>query len=268
MSTVAVCGGAAAGRSSGAADLLVSAEPSKEEVNRAGRLIAELLTAYRADDAETLSRLEGEELERLEDAIERIEWWRSLHARPLTSLSANLRHYLKEQGPVVVTQRLKRSPTMIDKLLREPTMNLTQMADIGGCRALLADQEKVYAVTTRLRRNWDVTRTRDYAAEPKDSGYRAVHLIVRRKGRLIEVQLRTPLQDEWANQVEEDSRRVGRNFKGGEGQQEVRDYYAVVSELLALRELGEEPDEELRQRLLTAYEAAQPYLVTDTGGKR
>jgi hypothetical protein len=61
---------------------------------------------------------------------------------------------------------------------------------------------------------------------------------------------------------------VGRNFKGGEGQQEVRDYYAVVSELLALRELGEEPDEELRQRLLTAYEAAQPYLVTDTGGKR
>jgi putative GTP pyrophosphokinase len=157
---------------------------------------------------------------------------------------------------------------MIDKLLREPTMNLTQMADIGGCRALLADQEKVYAVAARLRRNWDITRTRDYAAEPKDSGYRAVHLIVRRKGRLIEVQLRTPLQDEWANQVEEDSRRVGRNFKGGEGQREVHDYYAVVSELLALRELDMEPDEDLRQRLLEAYEAAQHYLATDTGGKR
>lgn len=79
------------------------------------------------------------------------------------------------------------------------------MADIGGCRALLIDQSKADAVAARLRRNWDVTRTRDYAAEPKDSGYRAVHLIVRRKGRLIEVQLRTPLQDAWANQVEEDS---------------------------------------------------------------
>jgi putative GTP pyrophosphokinase len=157
---------------------------------------------------------------------------------------------------------------MVDKLLREPTMKLTQMADIGGCRALLQDQAAIYEVARRLRRNWEVERTRDYAAEPKDSGYRAVHLIVRRKGRLIEVQLRTPLQDAWANQVEEDSRRVGRNFKGGEGQQEVHNYYAVVSELLALRESSEEPDKELRQRLLTAYEAAQPYLTTETGGKR
>jgi hypothetical protein len=246
----------------------MASQPTKEEVNRAGRLVAEMLAAYKADDHETLERLEGNELERLETAVEIIEWWRSLHAKPLTSLSANLRHYLKEQGPVVVTQRLKRAPTMIDKLLREPTMNLTQMADIGGCRALLADQGKVYAVAARLRRNWDVARTRDYAGEPKASGYRAVHLIVRRKGRLIEVQLRTPLQDAWANQVEEDSRRVGRNFKGGEGQQEVHDYYAVVSELLALRELVVEPDEDLRQRLLAAYQAAQPYLVTDAGGKR
>jgi hypothetical protein len=215
----------------------------------------------------TLGRL-GEEGRRLDAAIEIIEWWRGLHAKPLTSLSANLRHYLKEQGPVVVTQRLKRAPTMIDKLLREPKMKLTQMADIGGARALLADQAKVYAVAARLRRNWEVTRTRDYAAQPKDSGYRAVHLIVRRRGRLIDVQLRTPLQDAWANQVEEDSRRVGRNFKGGEGQQEVHDYYAVVSELLALRELGEEPDNELRQRLLATYRSAQHYLTTNTGGTR
>jgi putative GTP pyrophosphokinase len=246
----------------------MTTEPTKEAVNRAARLVAELLAAYKADDVEAMERLEVEELDRLEAAVEIIEWWRGLHAKPLTSLSANLRHYLKEQGPVVVTQRLKRAPTMIDKLLREPTMNLTQMADIGGCRALLPDQEKVYAVAVRLRRNWDVVRTRDYAAEPKSSGYRAVHLIVRRKGRLIEVQLRTPLQDAWANQVEEDSRRVGRNFKGGEGQQEVHDYYAAVSELLALRAMDEEPDKSLRQRLLTAYEAAQPYLTTDTGGKR
>jgi hypothetical protein len=61
---------------------------------------------------------------------------------------------------------------------------------------------------------------------------------------------------------------VGRNFKGGEGQQEVHNYYAVVSELLALRELGEEPDNELRRRLLAAYKATQAYLVTNKGGKR
>jgi (p)ppGpp synthase/HD superfamily hydrolase len=245
----------------------VASQPSKEAVNRAGALIAELMAAYNAGDVEEQERLEADD-DPLDDAVALIDWWRSLHAKPLTSLSANLRYYLKPHGPVVVTQRLKRAPTMIDKLLREPTMKLTQMADIGGCRALLQDQAAVYEIARRLRRNWEVERTRDYAAEPKDSGYRAVHLIVKRRGRLIEVQLRTPLQDAWANQVEEDSRRVGRNFKGGEGQQEVHNYYAVVSELLALRELGEEPDNELRRRLLAAYKATQAYLVTNKGGKR
>lgn len=206
---------------------------------------------------------------KLEEAIDLIDWWRSLHAKPLTSLSANLRHYLKPHGPVIVTQRLKRLPTVVDKLLREPHMKLAQMADIGGCRALLRDQDAVYAVARRLRRNWEVQRTRDYAAAPKDSGYRAVHLIVRRKGRLIEVQLRTPLQDEWANQVEDDSRRVGSNFKGGEGQQEVHTYYAVVSEMLALRERAQETDGELRLRLADAYQAAQPFLASsETKGRR
>lgn len=99
-----------------------------------------------------------------------------------------------------------------------------------------------------------------------------MHLIVRRKGRLIEVQLRTPTQDAWANQVEEDSRRVGSDFKGGRGQAEVHaevhEYYVVVSEFLALREQGAEPDDELRQRLLRTYTAAQPFLATATGEKR
>lgn len=130
---------------------------------------------------------------------------------------------------------------------------------------MLPDQGAVYEVAKEIRRNWEVQRTRDYAAQPKLSGYRAVHLIVRRKGRLIEVQLRTPTKDAWANQVEEDSRRVGRNFKGGEGQQEVHAYYAVVSELLALRELGAKPDEKLNERLLSAYTEAQPFLTNDSG---
>jgi hypothetical protein len=71
-----------------------------------------------------------------------------------------------------------------------------------------------------------------------------------------------------ANQVEEDSRRVGRDFKGGKGRVEVHEYYVAVSELLALRELGAEPDDELRQRLLRTYTAAQPFLTTTTGEKR
>jgi putative GTP pyrophosphokinase len=239
-------------------------DPSKGEVNRAGRLAAECLAVLRSKDEAAIARLE--ELDSIDRAFELIDWWRGLHAKPLTSLSANLRHYVKPHGHVLVTQRLKRFPTVVDKILREPKMNLTQMADIGGCRALLPNQAAANDVAKDLRRNWDVQRTRDYVAEPKASGYRAVHLIVRRKGRLIEVQLRTPLQDQWANQVEEDSRRVGQNFKGGQGQSEVHDYYRVVSELLALRESDGEPDDALRERLLSTYKVAQPYLRRASSG--
>ena len=42
-----------------------------------------------------------------------------------------------ERLPVQVSQRMKRVPTIIDKLLREPTLLLSRMQDIGGCRAML-----------------------------------------------------------------------------------------------------------------------------------
>ena len=242
--------------------------PSKEAVNRAGRFVAGLLAELNAGNPDKVAQIEDTSPERIDEAVKLLDWWRGLHAKPLTSVSANLRHYVKPHGHILVTQRLKRLPTIVDKLLREPHMKLTQMADIGGCRALLPDQAAVNDVAKRLRKNWEVTRTRDYAADPKASGYRAVHLIVMRKGRLIEVQLRTPEQDAWANQVEEDSRRVGRNFKGGQGQSEVHEYYVVVSELLALREHGADADDELRQRLLRTYKAAQPFLTTGSGGRQ
>jgi putative GTP pyrophosphokinase len=65
------------------------------------------------------------------------------------------------------------------------------MQDIGGIRALLPSLSHVYAVSRRLRKTWTIIRVRDYTAEPKPSGYRALHLTVRRGGYPVEVQLRT-----------------------------------------------------------------------------
>lgn len=41
-----------------------------------------------------------------------------------------------ERLPVHVSQRLKRVPTIMNKLLSEPTLPLSRMHDIGGCRAI------------------------------------------------------------------------------------------------------------------------------------
>lgn len=229
----------------------------KGKVDRAGRLRADFLVCWREIGDSALTEFDEKEID---EADVLISWWRSLHARPLSMVSANLRYYLREQGPVIIAQRLKRHSTIVDKLIREPTMKLTQMADIGGCRAILQAQKKVDAVTDRLKRNWTIIKTRDYVRDPKPSGYRAVHHIVRRRECLIEIQLRTPLQEMWATQVERDSERLGIDFKSGAGWQQVHDYYVCMSEFLAMNESGVRPDRKFIQRLRKRYDAARPYL--------
>jgi len=178
------------------------------------------------------------------DAFYAITWWRSLHARPLSSIAAGLRYHVAQEGGEVggridVTQRLKRRSTIIDKLTREPSMEVTQFHDIGGVRARLPSLSHVYAVSRRLRKTWTIVKTRDYVVNPKPSGYRALHVIARRNGFAVEVQLRTVLQDAWANQVEDDGRQIGIGLKFGAGAADIHSYYVAISDAFALLDRGE-----------------------------
>lgn len=139
-------------------------------------------------------------------------------------------------GRIDVTQRLKRLNTMIDKLAREEG-RVTQMHD--GVRSVLPSLREVQAVSRRLRKSWTIIRVRDYIAEPKDTGYRALHLIVKRSGYPIEVQLRTIAQDVWANQVEERGREHGIGLKFGAGGVDLQAYFVGMAELLARFDRGE-----------------------------
>jgi putative GTP pyrophosphokinase len=176
----------------------------------------------------------------------------------LSKAATSLRYHVAGEaglvdGQVDVTQRLKRTWTIGDKLTREPTMDVTQMQDIGGVRARLPDVEHLYAVSSRLKKTWTIQRTRDYIAEPKQSGYRALHHIVRRDGRLIEVQLRTTLQDAWANQVEDDGHATGVGLKFGRGAEAANAYYALISQVFASAEHGRDVSDALAQELQTAH---------------
>ena len=208
---------------------------SKSQVDRAGRSFADQVSLA-VDHPDQLEdpRLLG----RVQEAVDVIDWWRTEHARPLSRVAANLRYYVREVGDPVVAQRLKRVPTIAGKLLREPGMKLSRMADIGGVRAILPDQTAAYQVARRLRRNWTITKVRDYVAEPKEDGYRALHLISRHRGRLVEIQLRTPNQDMWANLVETLSRTTYPGLKFGQGPAEVREFLFDWAEITAQEDLG------------------------------
>lgn len=213
---------------------------SKSKVDRAGQLLADSLRTATRERPEIVS-VTAELLE----AVGIVDWWRAEHARPLSRVAANLRYYVAEEENAVVAQRLKKFPTIAGKLLREPRMKLSRMADIGGVRAVLPNQDAVYRTGVRLRKNWTITKTRDYIAEPKDDGYRALHLINRHRGRLIEVQLRTIFQDAWANAVEANARVIAPGLKFGGGPEKVREYFVALAEMLASLDQGEPVGTEL-----------------------
>jgi putative GTP pyrophosphokinase len=190
---------------------------------------------------------------RLDEAWEALAWWRSLYARPLSTVAGNLRYHVdradaRVQGRIEVAQRLKRLETVIGKLGRERG-NVTQMQDIGGVRAVLPSLRDVYVVRRRLLKSWVVIRERDYIAQPKSSGYRALHLIVRRIGFPIEVQLRTIGQDVWANQVEETGRQLGLDLKFGAGDERLDCIFVTMGELIARFDRAELSPDALREGL-------------------
>jgi hypothetical protein len=64
--------------------------------------------------------------------------WRSSHSFPLQCLKMTLLRRAKKVDPeAIVAQRLKRMSSIEAKLRRFPEMRLSQMQDIGGCRAVV-----------------------------------------------------------------------------------------------------------------------------------
>jgi putative GTP pyrophosphokinase len=227
--------------------------PSKSQVTRAGKILRQ---------SKNGSRGNREEVER---ALDVLVAFRATHAAPLIKANMGLRSRLKTVDcPVEVSQRLKRIPTIVDKLVREPNMALGTMGDIGGCRALLDSIEQVRRVETRLLRNGPVVRHSDYITEPRATGYRAVHIIVEYDNRRIEIQLRTRVMHAWAFTVERLAGRLEQDVKGGQGPREVVDWLEAVSEAMALEETNHSVDAMMLERINRLRAAAMPYL---TGGR-
>ena len=99
------------------------------------------------------------------------------------------------------TGRPAKSTTSITEKLQRESIRLTQMQDIAGCRIIvpeLAEQDRVAAALTKLFVQSTVVDRR----QKPSHGYRAVHLVVVIDRRGVEIQVRTALQQLWAESSE------------------------------------------------------------------
>jgi putative GTP pyrophosphokinase len=182
----------------------------------------------------------------------------------LRSMVRSERPELKETGSrIPVVQRLKRREQIINKLVRLEGSMLSNMGDIGGCRAILAERRQVDGVVRRIRKNWQVHgKIRDTRDEAAPSGYRAVHVIVVRDGRRIEIQLRDPREQEWALAVERTGTRLGIGLKEGEGPADLREYFRLASLGMYRDSLGLEADPAFKEQFAEMREQVRPYFKT------
>jgi ppGpp synthetase/RelA/SpoT-type nucleotidyltranferase len=228
---------------------------TNSQVNKAGRFLRKWAQGGPVEDFQAVER-----------SFDTLLSFRAEHQQPLGKATMGLRSVVRTERceRVEVSQRLKRIPTIFDKLVREPTLALANMQDIGGCRAVLASIAELRRVEARLKKNRPPIGYNDYIEHPRASGYRGVHVVVAYDGRRIEVQLRTQVMHDWAITVERLSGRLGENLKG-DGAHAVQQLLAVISEAMALEETDMPVDGSLLETMARLREAAAPYLG---GGSR
>jgi len=171
--------------------------------------------------------------------------WRSAHAYPMQIFYGTAKRYARNS---LVAQRLKRLDSITAKLQRYPTMRLSRMQDLGGCRIIvdsIQDLEKVRLKYKNSRMRHTLIREDDYIANPKPDGYRGVHMVYSFRSRMpdspynelsIEVQIRTSVQHLWATAIETLSLPLKSNLKAGLGDKRVLRYMELIAALMAEKE--------------------------------
>ncbi|MDP9904560.1 RelA/SpoT domain-containing protein [Arthrobacter bambusae] len=232
---------------------VIDPPPSKTAVRNAGSTIREYMRGECSQDA-------------LDAALKTIRAYRAQFSDPLVTVQTRLRQIhqdLEMQGEPSqkVTQRLKKSTTIVDKLVRESGLNLARMQDIGGCRMVVETLEHLRMVEAEVRNVWGdaLHHTKDYIEDPRESGYRAVHMIVVEAGQQIEIQLRTESMHSWAMLVEAFSGIAGQNLKQ-DGEHLIQDFLRLMSDMTAAGELGQQPTEDQLDNFRRLRDEVTEYL--------
>ena len=228
---------------------------SKNEVDKAGEILKNKNSSE--DDINRATKI--------------LNNWRAIHSYPLFIIKKNLgRASKKGDKKSLAFQRLKRANSIIGKLTRmsegssgttpglnkpykgrNHNLNLSEMQDIAGCRAIVKNTEtakKIYKnhyLKGNLKHVLVRKRTRDYIASPKKDGYRSIHLVYEYKsdkgkkeynGLRVEIQIRSELQHLWATAVETTDLFTRQAIKFNEGKKDWTNFFRLVSSAFAIKE--------------------------------
>ncbi len=136
------------------------------------------------------------------------------------------------------TGRRAKSTTSISDKLRRESIRLTQIQDIAGCRLIVSDIANQESVVQSLNGLFEHTTIVDRRQQPSH-GYRAVHVIASCHDKMIEIQVRTSLQQIWAELSEKYSDVRDPAIKYGGGDETIQGILTETSSLVTMEESTE-----------------------------
>ncbi len=206
---------------------------TKSKINKAGQTLVMQITTP----------------EQKNQAMDILSNWRSSHSFPLHVFAIRLSRLSKQvDQSALVVRRLKRIPSILKKLNRSQTntMQMSQMQDIGGCRAVVNSMVELSKLTDMYKKGdrglyHKLKNRKDYIQTPKPDGYRSLHLVYKYfsdknevyNGILIEVQIRTKLQHYWATAVETVDHFTRQAIKSNEGEKDWMEFFKLASSVFA-----------------------------------
>jgi ppGpp synthetase/RelA/SpoT-type nucleotidyltranferase len=144
-----------------------------------------------------------------DDDVALLEAFRERHQRVLFEVDRRLRDELGLEA----TTRVKTVNTLIEKLQRESHLALSSVQDIAGARVVVPNGIGQFEVATSIESAFGGRISERRAAT--SAGYSALHVLARIEGCHVEIQVRTELQDAWANLFEGLADRWGRQIRYG-----------------------------------------------------
>ena len=214
--------------------------PSKKSLDRLGKALLQL----------------GEDEEADELAYRQLNHYRSLFHPLMNAVNKQCRVKIVKTLPktkakkAMVVQRIKRLESVILKLQRFTSMQLSNMQDIGGVRVILPDIQSVEVFSKNLfsrSKKIIVKNKKNYIAQPKpEDGYRGIHYqlelantrleVAPFEKLVIELQVRTLLQHCWATGVEIAGIINNKQYKTGDWDSDWNEFFRVLSDCFAIAE--------------------------------
>lgn len=168
-------------------------------------------------------------------ALVKLADFRSSHEEHMIDITRYCQTVIEKIEPTaIVVSRLKKFSTIIDKLSRLSSTKLHQMQDIAGCRIILESESSIYDARNLLLsivQGYEKIDEKDYIQNPKESGYKGIHLIFKSvvTKRLVEVQIRNREQHTWSTLVETADVVIGTKLKELNEPQDAAEVFEILS---------------------------------------